>query len=106
MNIIAYGAPGPPSSRATELLKTLSEQISAGGAESDRILNHTESVAGITAKFTEAGTGAGITRLQAMTVLLRVWGLTTVHDAVGIRKCEIEMSGQPVGGFQLEYTIE
>jgi len=93
MNILSYGAPGPPNPGATILLKALFEKFSAEGDESERILNHTESAFGITAKFGTAGTGAGITRLQAGAVFRRIWGLTIVHDAIGIEKCEIEMGG-------------
>lgn len=106
MNILSYGARGPPNPGATILLKALFEKFSAEGDESDRILNHTESAFGITAKFGTAGTGAGITRLQAGAVFRRIWGLTIVHDAIGIEKCEIEMGGVVVEKFELEYRFE
>ena len=107
MTIHAYGPPGPPNPGATILLKALTEKLSADGAGSDRILNHTESALGISATFGTAGTtGAGVTRVHAAAVLRRVWGLTIVHDAVGIAGCEIEMAGEVVERFELKWMFE
>lgn len=104
MTIDTYAAKGPTTRRATELLKALANQISSGGGSSDMILNHTETAPGIVAKFTVGGEESGITRLQAMTVLLRLWGFTIVHDAVGISKSEIENASKTVSNFELEYS--
>jgi len=106
MTIHSYGAPGPPNPGATILLKALSERISSGGGESDTIHNHTASALGLTARFGTAGTRAGITRVQATSVLRRIWGLTIVHGAVGIAECEIEMGAKVVEKLELEYFFE
>lgn len=106
MTILSYGAPGPPNPGATILLKALFDKISTDGGDGDRILNHTETAFGITARFATAGTGAGITRVQAGGVFRRIWGLTIVHGSVGIEGCEIEMAGAVVEKFQLEYRFE
>lgn len=106
MTVLGYGVPGPPNPDSTALLKTLSQQMLSGGEGTDKILNHTESAPGIKANFNTGANGVGITRVQAEAVFRRIWGLTIVHGAVGIERCEIEMAGKVVEKFDLEYMFE
>lgn len=106
MTIKAYGPPGPYNPFAIRLLEKITQQISAAGDSYDRIKDHTERAAGIVGTFTAVGDEGGISRLQASTVLARIWGLTIVHGAVGLRDCEMEMAGKVVERFELEYRFD
>lgn len=106
MTIHEYGSPGPSRVRAHSILQSLAQKVFTGGRPYDLIHNLTETRPGLKVKFTDTGGGYGITRLQALTVIIRLKQFTTTHGAVGVEDSEIGFYGRVSEKFEMVWMFE